>query len=291
MKKRALIFILFSIPFLSFLPTTCNPLIERTTIFICNFDAYIFSSNPNINYGDTLDLKVSSNSSTSTLHYSYLAFRVRDLPFPGEVLRVILNLNITSIITDNHSFNFRVWQTFSFEEKLINWENKPNINEETLVSEGTITEPGRYECSLSAAHNVRDNGKFYFRLDSFNNDGEIQLASRENGYYSSSRLEITSETLADPQYIYSDSSDNFIFLGLGMIGILFFFGIIAIVGIFLTISLRSQRRRFMEQYEPRYPNQMAKPLNRRNEISFCFNCGRRISPNEIFCSNCGVKII
>ena len=290
MKSRVFITILVILPLLGVIPITCDHQTERNIISNCTYDAYVSSSSPNANFVDALDLKVGSNDSTSTLHYTYLTFRVNSLPITGMVLKVYLNLNITSLITSNHSFTFRVWQTLYFGERTINWENKPNSSLETLVSVGTINTLGRYECSLSATHDVRENGVFYFRLEPFNNPGEIQIASSENEEYSASRLEIAFETVEDPQNAFS--SDEYTFLGFGLIGILLFTGVTIIVVIFLIFSLKSQRRRIMAQYQPSYQSQRLRSrheVGEASEIQFCFNCGRRISSNDIFCPNCGVQ--
>lgn len=286
MKNRAIIFLLFSIILLGSSSTSNSTLVERTISSDCTFDTYVSSSNPDTIYGNNLDLKVNFNSSTSSLHYTYLSFSVNSLPFPSEVLGVKLSINITSIIPNNDSFYFRVWETSSFKEGSINWENKPNSSEDNLVSVGTITELGRYECFLSAAHHVRENGDYYLRLEPFNSHGEILIASRENGHYSSSRLEISYESMMDEPDYYSTDLGGIMFFGLDMIFLLLFFAVISIVGIFLFFSLRSQRRRVMQHYTPRHPS-----VSTITGLKYCFNCGMRISSEGIFCPNCGTKNI
>ncbi|MFX1547706.1 MAG: DNRLRE domain-containing protein [Promethearchaeota archaeon] len=294
MRERVFIIIILIISFLGCFSISSTPLVEHSVISDCTFDSYVISSDPDINYGNSSDLKVTYNSSPLTWHFTFLAFRVNSLPFPCEVLGVKLSINITSLIPLNQSFDIWVWETSSFNEESITWENKPNSREETLVSVGTITQLGWYECTLSAVHHVRENGYYYFKIEPLiSSQGSITIASEENGYYWSSRLEISYEEVSFESYQYSVSSDDFTFITLGLIGIfalgtLLLFSLISIVSILLVRSQRSQSRRSTVLYEPRLRHKSAEKMD---EVGYCSVCGERISPREIFCTNCGTRNI
>jgi len=205
------------------LPVEVSAKAVNTTEFECNGDAYVDSSNPNLNYRNA-DLHVSYYSTLSMFEIAYLAFTVSDLPSDAIITEVLFEISVKYMPLDDHTTFIRVYETNAFNEDTITWNNRPSDTGNKLVHGQSIDENRSWRLILTDSdsgdykkHSATGNGNYYFKVLTYTDSlWGITFDSRDD-YWNPPILTITYQSASINSYTTSPGSGIVSIVALGIV--------------------------------------------------------------------------
>ena len=210
-------------------------------------------------------------------NYNYSVFRPFNnysfLALSYNQINLINILNTTSGFSLQESFGYYITEGNNLDQNNHNNLDAFSIAGNNYYIYSDVNHFGSYEMIVQDIHSSP--------ID-FQPITSSSSVSTNQNYYSYTSFTSTSST---------SGSDFFNFIAIIVIGLIIF----ASIGVYLN-----QRNNSNRYYEPidksylsrsnNYTNVNAKSDQSMNKAKFCFNCGSTVSPDDVFCQNCGNKL-
>ncbi len=243
---------------------------EVIEIIDVTHDAYVDSGEPEFNFkSDSLNVRYWESFSVNESQIVYLGF---SYVFPENVTitSFMLEIEVLFMPVDGHSIPINIWETSSFNEDTITFNNAPVLVQ--TIGSATINEDKRWSIQLNKDLLGVKNA-YYFAIETnLESLWGITFASQDSSFFGDpAKLIITYD---DPNITDPPIPDSF-------------FGAIILGAIILgVISLYYFGKRGGKQKTIQKP--IMKQTSQQTE-GFCRSCGNPKEVGKLFCGNCGEK--
>ncbi len=246
---------------------------DLTVSAVTEKDAYVYTYNPDSNYGGKDWLLFGDRGLGWT--EAYLYFNFSDKPAGWAKAEISIDMYYIS-----ETFDVTVTLiSDTWEEYTINWINKPIHRE--IIATFTVAEGKIYKIDITDYIEGRNSISICANASNNLQTGYVQGHSKEGAY--------SSEDYPQLIWTYPEPEPYNLPYSLGyLLGVIVFLGIGAVlfigvpVGIYKLFKKKTEVRKIFITQEPK--NILVQKAH------YCQNCGKEIIPNAKFCRKCGHDI-